>query len=399
MRILLVTTSFSLIQGDDNLINDLAHALARQGHHIQVVLLDWSAAERTPPRRTSISDAIDVLILSPRSLRGVGIFVDRATKWMLSSWYARHAMRRVLGRKQFDLLVGFSPATATLAQLTYSIKKCQRSYMVMWDFFPFHHRSIGLITNIAVFKVAYWVEAWLVRKFDVIGCMTPANEAYLRKHYAISPTQEVEIMPIWGQTSQQEPEQRSPFRAAFDLPVDKKIVVFGGQLSEGRGLEDLLAAAEFLRVSHPDLTFLVIGNGRLAEFVRLRADRSNSNLIYRERIPRSEYLKLLTVCDAGLVCTVRNVDVPTFPSKTIDYLRAGIPVIASVEATTDFGCFVESNGLGCSCQAGEPGALAATIVRVVSDVELASAVRERARECLERVFNVDRAAERIVGNH
>ena len=398
MRILLQTTWFSLVPGDGNLTNDLAAALADLGHDVQVVLLDWNAAAGTPPRRIAFAPRIDVLALAPRSLRGFGLFVERGTKWLASTWFALLEMRRALNGQRFDLHIGFAPACLTMAQNLYARRICRQGYMILWDFFPYHHRSIGLITNPVVFGVALWLENRFIRMFDTIGCMSPANEAYLRSHYTVGSHQRIEVLPIWGPTEQPPPAPRHLIRGEFDLPLDKKIVVFGGTLSEGRGLDDILAAAELSKAGHPELTFLIIGDGRLTGTVSEQVDRGGSNIIYRKRIPRSRYLELLTACDAGLVCTVRNVDVPTFPSKTIDYLRAGIPIVASVEAATDYGAFIESNGLGVACLAGDGAALAAAAARAVGDKDLNAAIRERTRMCLEDVFDVRKTVVQLLAH-
>jgi glycosyltransferase involved in cell wall biosynthesis len=396
MRILLLTTWFALEPGDSNLINDLVAALAEQGHDVQVVLLDWSAAPNGPARRFAFAPSVDMIALSPRSIGYFGPRVERATKWLLSSWYARRQMKRSLNDQTYDLMIGFSMASVTMAQNLYAERLCRRSYMVMWDFFPYHHRSIGLITNAVVFNVAYWLENWLIGRFDVIGCMTPANESYLKSRYKLRAGQKTEILPIWGRTDQPLAPPRAAMRAAFELPADKKILVFGGALTEGRGLDDILAAAELAEKRFPELAFLIIGDGRLAGEISAKVARSGSNIFYRKRVPRASYLDLLTACDAGLVCTVRNVDVPTFPSKTIDYLRAGIPIVASVEASTDYGEFIRANGLGGACLAGDPDALVTTAAQIVTDPELAENIRMRTKNCLDRMFDVKKVAKQMV---
>src|SRR5690606_34865777 len=104
-------------------------------------------------------------------------------------------------------------------------------------------------------------------------------------------------------------------RRRHKLPTDKHIVVFGGQITEGRGIDEILATADIAPQSRSDIAFLLIGQGRLADEVRNRISQGAVNVIYRERIPRIDYLSLVAACDVGLVVTVRNVDVPTFPSK------------------------------------------------------------------------------------
>ena len=96
-------------------------------------------------------------------------------------------------------------------------------------------------------------------------------------------------------------------------------------------------------------------------------------------------------CDVGIVATVANVDVPTFPSKTIDYLRAGVPVAASVEATTDFGEFVEAQGFGVAVTAGSPGRLLAAIETILADDKRRGAMIAAGRRALREVFDADAA--------
>jgi glycosyltransferase involved in cell wall biosynthesis len=398
MRILILTTSYSLSPGDGNITNDLASALAEQGHDVQVVFIDWNAAHGGVPKRVKLAARIDVLALTPRSLQGLGMFIERTTKWLSSSWFARREMRHALHGQTYDLAIGFAMASISLPQILLAKRISRLNYMILWDFFPYHHRSIGLMPNPIIFKLAYWLENWSIRHFDIIGCMTPVNLAYLKSRYQLRPGQRHEVLPIWGRIDQPASVSRSVMRSAFDLPINKKIVVFGGTLTEGRGIDDILAAADVSQRLYPDLAFLIIGDGRLADFVNERVKLGGSNIFYRKRIPRESYLELLTACDAGLVCTVRNVDVPTFPSKTIDYLRAGIPIVASIEASTDYGHFIETNELGAACLAGDPAALAATASRIVSDPTIAATIRERTKQCLEREFDVRHAAERLVAH-
>jgi hypothetical protein len=91
----------------------------------------------------------------------------------------------------------------------------------------------------------------------------------------------------------------------------------------------------------------------------------------------------------GIVATVVNVDVPTFPSKTIDYLRAGLPVTASVEASTDFDSFVETQGFGLAVAAGRPDRLLDAIASIVGDDDRRRAMVLAGRKTLREVFDVD----------
>jgi glycosyltransferase involved in cell wall biosynthesis len=396
MRVLMICTKYPLNPSDRYMTNELAGALVAAGHRVQVVVTEWDAPFGTPTTSTRSNDGVDILAVAPRAILRLGRFVQTASKWLLSSLFARREMLKAIGAGSFDTLICFSPCTTVWAQLLWAMRRWpMRSILYLHDFFPYHHHSIGLIPGGAAFQAARLIEQSLIRRFDVIGCMSPMNIEYLRKHYRLGATQQVTVHPIWGETTRPALAERASTRTGHGLPLDRKIAVFGGQITEGRGIEDILAAAAILNSERSDVSFLVIGEGRLAELVRRASANPDSNVQYRPRIPRAEYLGLIAACDIGIVCTVADVDVPSFPSKIIDYLRARLPVIAAVEATTDYGRFVEARGVGLSIAAGDPRGLADAISKITDGSDIASGMSDAAQSCLDEVFDVRRAVIRI----
>jgi glycosyltransferase involved in cell wall biosynthesis len=396
MQIAMLCTKYTLTIGDEYLTNELAAAIASQGHRVQVVVLDWSAPSGGRPQHLRIGD-VDVMVLTPWAPEGIGRLGALASKWLLSSLRATLQMRPALRGRHFDLLIAFSPISAVAAQVLWLTRRFRtRNYLVMWDFFPYHHRSIGLIPDGWPFAIARRLEQSLIRRFDVIGCMSPRNVAYLQDHYKLRPNQRAEILPIWGQIDAPPTMSHDHARTAFGLPHDKTIVVHGGQITEGRGIDDILAAAAIARREHPRLTFLLIGEGRLTAAVNKHIAEGGDNVIYRPRVPRQDYLSLVAACDVGIVCTVRNVDVPTFPSKIIDYLRVGLPVVASVENSTDYGQFIEENGIGLAVSAGDPRAMVGAISAITRNAVAGRRMAEAGRRVLAECFNVERVAARLL---
>src|SRR5262245_55484075 len=110
MRILMLCTKFSLVTDDGWLTNELAAALQASGHHVQVVLVAWSGEPKDASVATTTADGINVLLVPPRSLRGFGTFVHKATKWVASPYFARREIEAEIGKQSFDLLLCFSPA-------------------------------------------------------------------------------------------------------------------------------------------------------------------------------------------------------------------------------------------------------------------------------------------------
>jgi len=215
--------------------------------------------------------------------------------------------------------------------------------------------------------VAFLPEAFLIRRFSALACMSPAGVDYLRRHFPLRNTQETTVLRLWSDVALVPPEDRVEIRRRHGLPIDRPIILFGGQIIEGRGIEDVLAMARQASIDRPDIVFLILGSGSLESLVEDYVAEGRGNLILRAPVARHEYLRIANVCDIGLVSTVATAGVPTFPSKTMDYMRAGLPIVASVETVTDYRAFIEANGFGVAVDAGNPVACFAAARDLVDD--------------------------------
>jgi glycosyltransferase involved in cell wall biosynthesis len=397
MRILMLCTKYPLEPNDRYMTNELAGALIAEGHHVQVVVTDWDAPFGAPARSVRSEDGINALVISPRGIAGLGRFAERASKWTISSLFALREMRKALSEEGFELLICFTPCVTVAAQLLWATKRWRMcNVLFVYDFFPHHHRGIGLVPKGPVFEVARRLEEYMIRKFDVIGCISPDYIVYLRKHHRIRPEQRVIWTPLWGDIAPPSPRSKETIRMEQGLPINRRIVVFGGQITEGRGVEEILAMAAMARDAQPDFVFLLIGDGRLVGRVQNHIASGGSNVIYRRRISRSDYLSLISACDLGLVCMVAGIGSSSFPSKTIDYLRAGLPIVAAVEQDSDYREFLRRWNVGVSTHAGDASALFQTVVRVINDREITANIARNARACLEEVFDVRSAVKRLM---
>lgn len=397
MNIVMLCTKFSLVENDPWLTNELADALQGEGHSVTVINVDWAAKADEPDRHLVTTTGVQVVSIAPWCLCSQVPLLSQLVKWAGSSLRVVKILREQVKEKPVDLLVGFSPAvTMALPLLWQRFMGRARSYMVLWDFFPHHQQQIGLISSRAIFRVAKWVENSLIRYFDHVGCMSPANVAYLKKHYSLRARQQVHILPIWGKNVPVTTIDSREARLRAGLPLDRPVVIFGGQLVHGRGVEDLLDLARLAAQSGSHIHFLIMGSGTLEGLVKEYLDEGHGNLTWIARVPRDEYLNIAQACNVALVCTVRDVDVPSFPSKTIDYLRLGLPIIASVEKSTDYGDFLAEQGVGVSVEAGQPSRLYACIEQVLADERWLAQMSRRGLQCMATYFSVDRVAAQLI---
>ncbi|MGE8304127.1 MAG: glycosyltransferase family 4 protein [Pseudomonas kermanshahensis] len=397
MNIVMLCTKFSRQESDPWLTNEMAAALRGQGHSVTVINLDWWAQAGDPDRRFVTSTGVEVTSLVPLHVSSRLPLVRRLAKWVGSSFRVIKLLRETARSRHIDLLIGFSPAvTMALPLLWQRFIGRARSYMVLWDFFPYHQQQVGLMPSGIVFRLAKWLESTLIRSFDHVGCMSPANVAYLKRHYPLRASQGIHILPIWGGNAPIVAVDRSRVRQAAGLPLDRQIVVFGGQLVHGRGLEDLLEVARIAARGGSRSHYLIMGSGTLEGLVQAYLGEGHGNLTWIARVPRDQYLEIAQSCDAALVCTVRDVDVPSFPSKTIDYLRLGLPIVASVERSTDYGEFIVQQGVGVCVEAGEPVQLHVCIEQLLADDERLAEMARRGPACMAEHFDVEQVARLLL---
>jgi glycosyltransferase involved in cell wall biosynthesis len=390
MRFLMACMKFPTGPGQSYLTTELAQALVAAGHEVEVLLIDWDAAPGEPDGPCPDWKGVRVVRCTPRLIAGLGGLVRHASKFMLTGRRARRLTRDHFELDRFDAFIAWTPALSFGPCVGMARKAgVAHRLLFIWDFFPDHHREIGRIPGGAPFWLARALEQRLMDAFNVLLCTLPQNADYLRRHFRVRPSQAVRVTPIWTDVVPIPDADRSAVRRLHDLPEDRPIAVFGGQLVEGRGFEQMLAAAAVGRERGASLLFLFVGEGRLAPMLR---GLGSDNVLWRPAMPRDAYLQLLTACDVGMIATVPGVSSFTIPSKTLDYLRAGLPVVAALEAGNDFSALLERYGVGRTVAFED----AIGFFSTAQALAMGPSVEPAALRCLDEVFHVRHAVASVL---
>jgi glycosyltransferase involved in cell wall biosynthesis len=127
--------------------------------------------------------------------------------------------------------------------------------------------------------------------------------------------------------------QVAPWRPEGAAPWEV-LAVYAGAHGRANGLDQLLDAAEILQFrGEHRIRLLLVGEG--GEKPRLRqaaAERGLNNLSFLDSLPKRQLAALLAGAQVGLQCLA---PVPEFaewtaPNKLMDYLAAGLPVVANL---------------------------------------------------------------------
>lgn len=394
-NVVLVTTKYPKGTGNEWLTNELAEYAAAQDHTVSVVALSWEYNEGETERYAA---------------NGVQVFRERMPaffyrknifcaflKLLLFSLYARFKTTDVL--RKADVLIASTPCVATWAFLTGNgLKAGAKSFLILWDFFPFYMNGLWGRKKV-FFSFFLRVENYLYKKFDYIGCMTKGNKAFLLdKYHGIDPRRVVDL-PLWTKQVPKPELSKQQARAALGIADDAFVVIYGGAMSVVQGLDCIIALANRC-CEDSDILFLMVGRGSERQRLQEKADALGlGNIRFVEYVPRDEYEAFVCASDLGLISLAPSHQVPSFPSKSIDYLKVGLPILASLDTCTDFGhVLVEDMQAGCWVEAGDIDAFTALLHSLKSDSERLAAYGRNGRSYYEKTMNVSVAYGNIFKN-
>ena len=145
------------------------------------------------------------------------------------------------------------------------------------------------------------------------------------------------------------------------------VVMYFGALGQANNLSVLLRAAKRLRDTHPEVRFVLVGDGveRVAIERRLRTE-SIDNVELLSPVPKSEARRYLNAADA-CVATLLDIDLfkGAIPTKLIDYMACGRPVLCGVGGEAQR--IVEAAKAGMNFSPDDDEQLAQLVVQLAAD--------------------------------
>ena len=137
--------------------------------------------------------------------------------------------------------------------------------------------------------------------------MSQANVEFLLQHNPKISPNKVEVNPntIEPVVFNYSDEQKREIRKKYQIPTNKKVFVYGGNLGKPQGLDFLLETIEATKLE--EAFFLIVGDG--TEFSKIQewfntTKPNNAKLL--QRLPKEDYDQLLAACDIGLIFLDKN---------------------------------------------------------------------------------------------
>jgi glycosyltransferase involved in cell wall biosynthesis len=160
----------------------------------------------------------------------------------------------------------------------------------------------------------------------------------------------------------------------------KFVVCYIGTLGLAHGLETLVDAASRLLSSHPEVLFLLVGEGADKERIfTLARERNLPNLHFIDQQPRETIPAYIAASDVCLVL-LKKTDVfkTVIPTKMLEFMSCGRPVILGVDGQARE--VLEEAQAGIFIEPENAEQLQDAILRLAADVQLRTLLGENGRK-------------------
>lgn len=380
-----------------NIYSDLMKEFIKHGHRPYIV----TPRERKLGEKTELIDYPDYSLLKVQigNTSNVSLIEKGVSTVTLSSKFY-NAIKTYLRSLDFGLIL-YSTPPITLATSVKRLKKlfgC-RTYLMLKDIFPQNAVDLEMFSPRGlVYRYFRRQEKELYKVSDKIGCMSPANVAYVLKHNPEISQDRVEICP--NAIIPHEVENRDVYkrevRLKYGIPNQALIYLYGGNLGKPQGIDFLIECLRSQQ-NRDDAYFLIVGDG--AEFGKLdnyiKAEKP-VNVKLMKRLPKNDYDVLVAACDVGMIFLDHRFTIPNFPSRLLAYMQAKIPVLASTDPNTDIGKVITEGGFGWWCESNSVQGFT-KIVDSIGSSDL-KAMGDNAYRVLNEKYSVSESYN-IIANH
>lgn len=395
MKIFFLTLAYPTDSLDRNLYTDLIDEITLRGNEVIVFRPDES---RNLGRASEVSrNKAKVVSVPTGRITKVGRFIKAINTVMLERRFKR-AISQYLDVKP-DLLIYSTPPITFVRVIEFMKRRTGCStYLLLKDIFPQNAVDLGMIKKDSiVYKYFRKTEKRLYKISDKIGCMSPANVEYLLKHNPEIDPSKVHVNPnsIRPTPVDEIPAPDVSILDQYGIPKNKFKLVYGGNLGKPQGIDFLLDSITALSVL-PDVHLTIVGDG--TEYKRIEKyimDNKLSNITLLKTLVKSEYKALLVCMDVGLVFLDSRFTIPNFPSRVLDYMDMGLPIVAVTDVVTDLGKFIIENNAGKSCISKNISDLIDIVVQLKNNNELRKLASQGSRALLMRKFQVTDSANII----
>tara|TARA_Y100001935_G_C17310122_1_gene515296 strand:+ start:4010 stop:5251 length:1242 start_codon:yes stop_codon:yes gene_type:complete len=362
LNILIVTPHF---HPENFRINDLADEFKNRGHNITVL----TAIPDYPIGK--FYDGYGLFKRNKENLNGLKIYrapiIPRGSgsNTRLAINYISHVIGAIFTsffilNKKFDIIFVFEPSPITIGLPAVFIKKIKKVPICFWvlDLWPESVVSAGNIKTNLIPKLLTPVVKFIYKNCDKIlvssnGFISSIND----KGIALD---KIEFFPQWAEKLFRPVSQKKNL-LKINMPKNKFIIMFAGNIGEAQDFPSILKAAKLLK-NKKKIQWVIIGSGRRSKWVKNKIKEYDLDHCFHMigRHPIDLMPDFYALSDAMLF-SLKDEDIfsITIPAKLQSYLACGKPILGMING--EAAKIINENSAGIACEAGDYNSLANNI--------------------------------------
>ena len=369
MNILFLSLEVFNSINESNMYTDILREFTRQGHFVCSI----SPVERRYNGETKLISEENSKLLRLRigNIQKTNLIEKGISTLAIEQQYI-NGIKKYFREIKFDLVLYATPPI-TFCRVIDFIKKRDGAfaYLMLKDIFPQNAVDLGMFKKTGTMSVLYKYfrkkEARLYELSDKIGCMSQANIDYVVKNNPNVSRNKLEMCPNCIEVIDKSVDatSRESIRKKYNIPSDKTVFVYGGNLGQPQGIPFLIECLK-TQSEKKEVFFLVVGDGTEYNVLEDYYNNGNQdNFKLMKRLPKEDYDILVGACDIGMLFLDHRFTIPNFPSRLLFYMQAKLPVLACTDPNTDVGTVVEKGGFGWWCESNSTKEFEDTVKRAL----------------------------------
>jgi glycosyltransferase involved in cell wall biosynthesis len=393
MNILFLTLAYSLER--NNLYTDLMDEFVKQGHSVFVC----NPNERKSFGKTFCTNRNGVQVFSiPTGKITKTNFIQKGINTvLLEHRYCKSISQMDI--PNIDVVIYSTPPITFLKVVKKVSKKFSSiKYLLLKDIFPQNALDLNIIkTKGLLYTYFRNVEKKLYQISDIIGCMSPANKKYLIEHNP--EIDERKICLAYNCINPHDFVQKAhpdELLSTYSIPSNTVRFIYGGNLGKPQGISFLIECIDKFKFDS-EIFFVIIGSG--TEFTGLKKyldTNAIKNVQLMKSLPKEKYQEILSCMDVGMIFLDHRFTIPNFPSRVLDYMDVGLPILACTDVACDVKQEICDTGAGFWCESKDVESFGKIVNTIKADKTVLSNMGLKSRELLIEKYNVRLVAQNMI---
>jgi colanic acid biosynthesis glycosyl transferase WcaI len=292
-----------------------------------------------------------------------------------------------------DAFIAMTPSLAGAAFAMHAARRARKPFgLVVQDLMGNAAAESGIGAGRAVAAITRRMERRVLAAAQLVGVISGGIQDAV-VGLGVEPDR-VRLLPNWVHVPVASVD-RAARRRVLGWPAERRVILHSGNMGFKQDLDNLVQAARLAEATHPDLLFVLLGDGNQRAGLESRAV-GLPNLRFQDPVDDAAYPDTLLAADVLVVNERATVREMSLPSKLTSYFASGRPVVAAVHPAGATAREIERARAGVLVEPGDPHALVAAVEFVARDEAKMEAMGAAGRAHAKEHLSADAARHRYI---